>query len=509
MSGHDYESMKKGLKALYLQFLTGEIDQVFFDEQVATYREFFPRGEIAVPAILEGVKRDMTIQKAAMIGFGTVSPGIVASWVLNGVDVNVYESSPEALNKGKAALEAELNVLVTKGELTASARDKALQHVHYVDSIEAAMKGAQFALEAVTENLDVKERVLAEMLGTREGNAIIATNTSSFALGQIAGRFEDFDTLGLYHVGLPAHLTDYVEAGSNDPETSQRIRTFVRQIHKEPVVVDTAADRAGHVWNILQADINSAALALLYKWTQGHEGGDVESTAKSINQAMHYLGTDWVATEHPLSVLKGGKYSRNDRLNAHAKTELPLEERAKEAYDMLQTSANSLALSLKQQGVEEAAIERSMRFLGTRWAATENPLMAMSGGGIKVHGTLMHNIIPTLPNNHQRDEACGVLLPLNLSLLPTAEQRLHAVKHFLHDVQHPDKAPQAPFAMAQQPTPQEFLDSIAARSAGLIATKHAAGMGILRAGSATPEPVASPDPHALGQHAAPGQARGE
>lgn len=455
------------------------------------------------------------IRNAAVVGFGTVSPGIVASWLLEGIHVKVYEKNDTAMAKGKKALAAELQALVDNHVIGERDRDAALKWVTYTNTIEEAVRDADLAVEAVTENKDIKRKALQEMKAAMPAGATLATNTSSFTLGELTrnddgAAIEGLENLGLYHVGLPAHLTQYVEVGSNDVDTSLRLRAFVgkldsRTFPKSPVVVDTAANRPGHVWNILQADINSAALALLQQW--GTVDGEineeaVDKAAADINKAMHYLGTDWAATAEPLSYLGTGKYGENNWLHAHNDTIVPLKDRAKEAYDILQASTQTLALVLMQEhgeikGVSHDAINRSMRFLGTRWAGTPVPLMAMNGGGVAVHGTLMHNIVPTLPNGEQRlarfqwflaeDVSEDIPADLrsiydateaNMGKLPNAEKRLAAVSHFLMEkgTEPKDIDPKAPFTRPTTQTEEQLLADIGTRAAGLIDTMRMAGM---------------------------------
>lgn len=123
--------------------------------------------------------------KVAVIGCGTMGNGIAQVAAQNGHQVVVYDTSNEALKKAEAAMNANLDKLVAKNKISDTERNDILNRLSYSNDF-SQIAGSEFAIEAIIENLEIKQKLfqnLEELLGE---NAILATNTSSLSVGSIA-----------------------------------------------------------------------------------------------------------------------------------------------------------------------------------------------------------------------------------------------------------------------------------------------------------------------------------
>lgn len=125
------------------------------------------------------------IQTIGVIGAGTMGHGIAQVCALAGLRVVLIDVSAAAIDKGLMAITAGLDRLTKKGVLTAEAHAAALTRVH--GSVDYAdLQPAQIVIEAATENLDLKLRILRQIDAVVGADTVIATNTSSISITQLA-----------------------------------------------------------------------------------------------------------------------------------------------------------------------------------------------------------------------------------------------------------------------------------------------------------------------------------
>ncbi|MBI4540052.1 MAG: 3-hydroxyacyl-CoA dehydrogenase family protein [Gemmatimonadetes bacterium] len=180
-------------------------------------------------------------ERVAVLGAGTMGHGIAQVAAMAGYGVTLHDTSPDALARGLERTADNLATGVALGKVTAEARAAALDRVEGASSLKEAVAGAAIVIEAVPESLALKHRVFRDVERAAPTNALLATNTSGLSITEIAvalgrpGRF-----LGL-HFFNPAHLMALVEVvrGRDTEEaTVDRALAFVRQLGKEPIVVN-------------------------------------------------------------------------------------------------------------------------------------------------------------------------------------------------------------------------------------------------------------------------------
>jgi len=133
---------------------------------------------------------------------------------------------------------------VERGKLTAVERDAALDRIQGTTDLEEAVESADLVIEAVPENLDLKQQVFEDLDAAAPEDAVLASNTSSLSLTEAASVLERPERAVGLHFFNPPHIMDLVEiivAEQTDAETESTATAFVEDLDKEAVVVrDTA-----------------------------------------------------------------------------------------------------------------------------------------------------------------------------------------------------------------------------------------------------------------------------
>ncbi len=188
---------------------------------------------------------DLTV---AVIGAGTMGRGIAQVCAQAGMTALLFDSRQGAATEAVAAIDKALDGLVTKGRMTAEAKQSVIAHLRPVGSLDE-MAGAGIVIEAIVEDLAVKRELLRKLEKRIAAEAVIATNTSSLSVTEIAAGSRHPARVGGLHFFNPPPLMRLVEVIGglrSDPTLVAALTGFVRRIGKHPVV---AADTPGFVVN--------------------------------------------------------------------------------------------------------------------------------------------------------------------------------------------------------------------------------------------------------------------
>ena len=203
----------------------------------------------------------MTIKKIFVVGAGTMGNGIAQTAATSGFEVTCMDVVPAALESARAAIGKSTTKLLEKGSLTAEQKRRA-DAIEFVTDMAAA-NAADLAVEAATENPELKFKIFRELDAAAAPGAILASNTSSISITKLAAATKRPDRVIGMHFMNPVPLMKLVEVirglGTSD-ETTQTILELCRTMGKEPV---EANDSPGFISNrILCPMINEAVFAL-------------------------------------------------------------------------------------------------------------------------------------------------------------------------------------------------------------------------------------------------------
>jgi 3-hydroxybutyryl-CoA dehydrogenase len=182
------------------------------------------------------------MQVVAVLGAGTMGHGIAHVAALAGSEVRLYDANPAAVERGLAAIRANLDQGVAKGKLATEARDAALARVRGASDLADAVAGAQLVVEAVFEDLALKQRLLREAEAVAPG-AIFGSNTSSLSIDRIASALADPSRVIGMHFFNPVHLMpllEIVRGTATAPEVLDAVRAYGAALGKECIVVRDA-----------------------------------------------------------------------------------------------------------------------------------------------------------------------------------------------------------------------------------------------------------------------------
>ncbi len=246
----------------------------------------------------------LTIESVGVVGCGLMGSGIVQISAVAGFPVTVVEADAGALEKGLGRIQGSLKKLTEKGVLTADAATAAFGRITKSGSV-ADLKDRDLIVEAIVEDLSVKKKLFETLGKVAKPTAILASNTSSFPIGemgQASGRPQNMVGLHFFNPVQLMKLVEVVKTKATAPDVFAAARAFATKVGKTPV---SASDTPGFIVNRLLVPYLAEALRML-------ERG--EATKEDIDTAMmlgtgHPMGPitllDYVGLDTTLFILEG------------------------------------------------------------------------------------------------------------------------------------------------------------------------------------------------------------
>ncbi|GAA2721484.1 3-hydroxyacyl-CoA dehydrogenase [Actinocorallia aurantiaca] len=237
----------------------------------------------------------MGFRKVGVVGLGTMGAGIAEVLARGGVETVGVEINDAALERGRGNIEASTGRAVKRGRLSEEAQAEILGRVVFSTDF-AALSDCDLVIEAVPERIDLKEKVFAELDKVCGPDAVLATNTSSLSVTEIAAATTRPDSIVGVHFFNPAPVMKLVEVIGTErsrPEFVSAVTELVRDLGKTPV---TIGDRAGFVANRLLFGYLGPAARLLESGEAGKEDIDASMTAIGLPMGpltlMDLIGLD-------------------------------------------------------------------------------------------------------------------------------------------------------------------------------------------------------------------------
>ncbi|MGA8426479.1 MAG: 3-hydroxyacyl-CoA dehydrogenase NAD-binding domain-containing protein, partial [Candidatus Dormiibacterota bacterium] len=206
--------------------------------------------------------------KAALVGSGTMGPGIVATLSRGGFEVRVFDSSPDARERTPGDAEVAFAVLERIGGQAAAGRGA----ITVYDNLAEAVVGVDLVIEAVPENAEIKAEVFADLDKHAPAHAILASNTSGIPITKIQESVNDPSRVVGMHWSNPPHVIPVIEiiAGAKtSPEVVEQLRSIVLGLGLIPVRV--LKDVPGFVENRVLYAIMRECLSLVDKGVVSEE----------------------------------------------------------------------------------------------------------------------------------------------------------------------------------------------------------------------------------------------
>jgi 3-hydroxybutyryl-CoA dehydrogenase len=244
------------------------------------------------------------IHRVTVLGAGTMGHGIAHASMAAGYDTRLFDVSPVALEKARAAVDAIVRKSIDLGKLTAPDADALMRRLETTTELQAALDDTDFVIEAAPERIDVKLALLADVDRFAPARAVIATNTSALSITELAGATRTPARVAGMHFFNPVHkmkLVEIVRALESASATLDAIDEVAKRMGKETVLV---RESPGFITTRVNAGIGNEAFYMLMEGV---------ASARDIDKALklglnHPMGpfelADLVGLDTRLAVLE-------------------------------------------------------------------------------------------------------------------------------------------------------------------------------------------------------------
>lgn len=244
------------------------------------------------------------MKNITVIGAGTMGNGIAHVFAQNGYKVSLVDVSKDALDKALATIAKNLDRQIAKGTLSEDQKLKTIGNLHTFTSLEKGAELADLVVEAATENKALKLKIFAELETICPDKTILASNTSSISITQIAAATKRADKVIGMHFMNPVpimKLIEVIRGYSTSNETTATIMELSKKLNKVPVEVN---DYPGFVANRILMPMINEAIETLYHGVAGVEEID---TIMKLGMA-HPMGplhlADFIGLDTCLSIMR-------------------------------------------------------------------------------------------------------------------------------------------------------------------------------------------------------------
>lgn len=244
------------------------------------------------------------MKNITVIGSGTMGNGIAHVFAQNGYAVNLVDISEATLQKALATIGKNLDRQIAKGTLTEADKSATLGNIKTFTKIEEGAKNADLVVEAASENVNVKLAIFKQLDELCPANTILASNTSSISITQIAAVTKRADKVIGMHFMNPVpvmKLVEVIRGYSTSNEVTQLIMETSKKLSKIPVEVN---DYPGFVANKILMPMINEAIITLYEGVAGVEEID---TVMKLGMA-HPMGplqlADFIGLDVCLNIMR-------------------------------------------------------------------------------------------------------------------------------------------------------------------------------------------------------------
>lgn len=243
------------------------------------------------------------MKNIAVIGAGTMGNGIAHTFAQKGFKVNLIDISEKALEKGMATITTNLDRMIAKETITEEDKQQTLANIKTFTSTEEGVKGVDLVVEAATENVDLKLKIFKQLSEITPENVILATNTSSISITQIAAATNRAEKVIGMHFMNPVpimKLVEIIRGYNTTDEVTKTIMDLSVTLGKIPVEVN---DYPGFVANRILMPMINESIETLYNGVAGVQEID---TVMKLGMA-HPMGplqlADFIGLDVCLSIL--------------------------------------------------------------------------------------------------------------------------------------------------------------------------------------------------------------
>lgn len=256
------------------------------------------------------------LRSVGVVGLGTMGAGIAEVFARGGLDVTAVEVDAAALARGRATLTGSVDRAHAKGRLSDADREALLGRVTFAEGV-AALTEVDLVVEAVPERPDLKAQVFAALDRTCRPETILASNTSSLSITEVAvgtGRARQVIGMHFFNPAPVMKLVEVIHTVLTDDAVVEQVRALCEQLGKVPV---TVGDQAGFVANALLFGYLNDAVAMLERGHATREDIDVALTQGAGLPMGPLALLDLIGLDTALEILET-MHARGGRSRRHA-----------------------------------------------------------------------------------------------------------------------------------------------------------------------------------------------
>ena len=243
------------------------------------------------------------MKNIAVIGAGTMGNGIAHVFAQSGYKVQLIDISQESLEKGMATITKNLDRMLAKEKITEADKSRTLKNIATYTDLSKGVSTAELVVEAATEQRDIKLGLFKQLDAITDANTIMATNTSSISITQIASVTANPENVIGMHFMNPVpimNLVEIIRGYNTSDETTKTVMELAKKLGKTPTEVN---DYPGFVANRILMPMINEAIETVYHGVAGVEEID---TVMKLGMA-HPMGplqlADFIGLDVCLSIL--------------------------------------------------------------------------------------------------------------------------------------------------------------------------------------------------------------
>ena len=210
------------------------------------------------------MSENLASRRVAVIGAGAMGAGCALTFAVSGFDVALWSRREQSLERARSRVVSDLTSLAGKGLIGCESITRVVGRITTTTGLETAVEGAEFVLESVTEDLEVKRDLFRSLEGLVESDVMLATNTSAISITEIAEACQHRNRVVGTHWWYPPHIIPLVEVvpgAHTDHHTLLYTVDLMREIGKHPVVLKR--DAPGFVGSRLQTAMYREAVSIV------------------------------------------------------------------------------------------------------------------------------------------------------------------------------------------------------------------------------------------------------
>jgi 3-hydroxybutyryl-CoA dehydrogenase/5-formyl-3-hydroxy-2-methylpyridine 4-carboxylate dehydrogenase len=309
------------------------------------------------------------IRKVAVIGAGTMGPGMAATFARHGFETTLFDVKPEQLEKAKGTVDFVYTTLTNGGFMTAAEAEAGRGRLHSTTDLADALAGADFVVESVPENREVKQQVFTEIEQHVGDETILASNTSGIPITALASVMRVPGRVVGMHWSNPPHLIPVIEVirgEQTSDETAETTVGVVKRIGMVPAIVDR--DIAGFVENRILYAIMREALHLLDEGVASAEAIDT-ITKWGIGYKLAVIGPLELLDTAGLDIYTSVASYLNKDLNASPEVSPTVTSKVAEGKLGLKTQGGLFEYTPEQ--IQQLQGQRGRKLVATRKALAD------------------------------------------------------------------------------------------------------------------------------------------